>query len=393
MTKDQVIQKDQEYIMHTYGRLPLVPDHASGATLWDKDGKKFIDFTSGIGVNSFGYSDAGWVNAVFEQASKYQHVCNYYYCEPACEVAEFLVKNSGLCNVFFGNSGAEANEGAIKLARKYSYDKYGEGRATIVTLRQSFHGRTVTTLAATGQDVFHQYFYPFTEGFKYCTAGDMDEFAATCTEDVCAVMMEVIQGEGGVNIMPLDYVQAVRKYCDEHDILLIIDEVQTGMGRTGKIFAFQNYDILPDICTVAKGIAGGLPMGAFIAGEKCKDTLGSSMHGTTFGANPVCSAAARYVTSHLTEDFLDAVNRKGQILADKIAEAKLDNVVSVRHMGMMIGVQVKESPKDVLHKAFDSGLLVLTAGSDVVRLLPPLNITMQEIDEGLAILLDALSER
>lgn len=390
MTKEQVIQNDNQYIMHTYGRLPLVPDHASGSTMWDKDGKKFIDFTSGIGVNSFGYSDAGWVKAVFDQASRYQHVCNYYYCEPATELAEFLVKSSGLCNVFFGNSGAEANEGAIKLARKYSFDKYGEGRATIVTLNQSFHGRTVTTLAATGQDVFHQYFFPFTEGFKYCDAGDLEGLKAACTDDVCAVMMELIQGEGGVNILPMEYVQAVREFCDSRDILLILDEVQTGMGRTGKIFAFQNYGILPDICTVAKGIAGGLPMGAFISGEKTKDTLGSSMHGTTFGSNPVCAAAACYVTSHLTDDFLDAVNRKGQLIADKIASAGIDNVVSVRHLGMMIGVQVKGSPKDVLKKAFDAGLLVLTAGKDVVRLLPPLNISMSEIDEGLTILLEVL---
>lgn len=390
MTKEQVIQNDNQYIMHTYGRLPLVPDHASGSTMWDKDGKKFIDFTSGIGVNSFGYSDAGWVKAVFDQASRYQHVCNYYYCEPATELAEFLVKSSGLCNVFFGNSGAEANEGAIKLARKYSFDKYGEGRATIVTLNQSFHGRTVTTLAATGQDVFHQYFFPFTEGFKYCDAGDLEGLKAACTDDVCAVMMELIQGEGGVNILPMEYVQAVREFCDSRDILLILDEVQTGMGRTGKIFAFQNYGILPDICTVAKGIAGGLPMGAFISGEKTKDTLGSSMHGTTFGSNPVCAAAACYVTSRLTDDFLDAVNRKGQLIADKIASAGIDNVVSVRHLGMMIGVQVKGSPKDVLKKAFDAGLLVLTAGKDVVRLLPPLNISMSEIDEGLSILLEVL---
>ncbi|MBR5444654.1 MAG: aspartate aminotransferase family protein [Clostridia bacterium] len=390
MNREQVIQNDNQYIMHTYGRLPLVPDHASGSTMWDKDGKKFIDFTSGIGVNAFGYSDEGWVKAVFEQASRYQHVCNYYYCEPATELAEFLVKSSGMCNVFFGNSGAEANEGAIKLARKYSFDKYGEGRATIVTLYQSFHGRTVTTLAATGQDVFHQYFFPFTEGFKHCDAGDLEQLKAACTSDVCAVMMELVQGEGGVNILPMEYVQAVREFCDQNDILLILDEVQTGMGRTGKVFAFQNYDILPDICTVAKGIAGGLPMGAFISGEKTKDTLGSSMHGTTFGSNPVCAAAACYVTSRLTDDFLDAVNRKGQLISDKIASAGIDNVVSVRHLGMMIGIQVKSSPKDVLKKAFDAGLLVLTAGKDVVRLLPPLNISMSELDEGLSILLEVL---
>jgi len=391
MNREQVIQNDNAYIMHTYGRLPLVPDHASGSTIWDKDGKKYIDFTSGIGVNALGYSDAGWVKAVSEQAGKYQHVCNYYYCEPASSLAEFLVNNSGLNNVFFSNSGAEANEGAIKLARKYSFDKYGAGRNTVITLRQSFHGRTVTTLAATGQDVFHQYFYPFTEGFKYCDAGDITLLENCCTDDVCAVMLEVIQGEGGVNILPIEYVQAVSALCKAKDILLIIDEVQTGMGRTGKLFAFQNYDILPDICTLAKGIAGGLPMGAFLAGEKVKDTLGASMHGSTFGANPICTAAACYVTSQLTESFLQGVVAKGNIIENKILDAGLPNVVSVRHMGLMIGIQVKISPKDILRKAFDAGLLVLTAGSDVVRLLPPLNISMSELEEGLDILISVLS--
>ncbi len=392
MDTNAVIALDNEYIMHTYGRLPLVPDHGAGASLWDKDGKKYIDFTSGIGVNAFGYSDRGWVDAVYEQAIKYQHVCNYYYCEPAAVLAKWLVAKSGLSNVFFGNSGAEANECAIKLARKYSCDKYGANRYRIVTLQKSFHGRTITTLAATGQDVFHRYFDPFTDGFVYCPAGDIDAMAQALDGSVCAVLLEVIQGEGGVNILSSEYVTAVEKLCAERDVLLIVDEVQTGMGRTGMPFAFQNYGIQPDIVTVAKALAGGLPMGACIGGAKTAETLGGGMHGSTFGANPVASAAAVYITSHLTDEFLDGVVRRGNLMAEKIASWEDCGIVSVRHMGLMIGVQVKSSPKAVLQKAFANGLLVLTAGDDVVRLLPPLNISMQEMDEGLQILKKSLME-
>jgi len=392
MTREKIVSNDNQYIMNTYGRLPLVPDHAKGAAIWDKDGKKYIDFTSGIGVNVLGYSDEGWVKAIADQAAKYQHVCNYYYCEPASRLAEFIIEKTGLSNMFFGNSGAEANEGAIKLARKYSFDKYGEGRSTIVTLNQSFHGRTVTTLAATGQDVFHQFFYPFTEGFKYCAAGDLDALREACTDDVCAVMLELVQGEGGVNILPKDYITAAAEFCNERDILLIVDEVQTGMGRTGSLFAFMQYGILPDIVTSAKGLGGGLPIGAFISGEKTAKTLSGGMHGSTFGANPVSTAAGCYIASVMTDEFLAEINKKGQYIADRITEAAIDKVTEVRHMGLMIGIELNCAPKEYLKKAFDSGLLVLTAGSNVVRLLPPLNITYEEIDEGLAILTKVLAE-
>ncbi len=392
MTREQIVTNDNQYIMNTYGRLPLVPDYGKGAAIWDKDGKKYIDFTSGIGVNVLGYADEGWVKAVAEQAAKYQHVCNYYYCEPAAQLAEHIIKQTGLTNMFFGNSGAEANEGAIKLARKYSFDKYGEGRNTIVTLRQSFHGRTVTTLSATGQDSFHQFFYPFTEGFKYCVAGDLEALNEACTDDVCAVMLELIQGEGGVNILSKEYITAVADLCDNRDILLIVDEVQTGMGRTGSLFAFQQYGIKPDIVTSAKGLGGGLPIGAFISGEKTAATLSGGMHGSTFGANPIATAAGCHIASVLTEDFLDEVKAKGQYIADKVASADIDKVTDIRHMGLMIGIELNCSPKEYLKKAFDKGLLILTAGSNVVRLLPPLNITYAEIDEGLAILLEILAD-
>ena len=390
MLRENVIALDKENIMATYGKLDLVPEEGHGAVLTDKNGKEFVDFTSGIGVNIFGWNDEGWKNAVIDQVSRFQHVSNYFYCDKASELASMIAEKTGMCNMFFGNSGAEANEGAIKLARKYSFDKYGEGRSTIVTLNKSFHGRTITTLKATGQDVFHQYFFPFTEGFKYCNAGDMDALTAACTADVCAVMLEVVQGEGGVNILSNDYLKAVETLCRERDILLIVDEVQTGIGRCGKFFGYMNAGIQPDIVTTAKGLGGGLPIGTFIAGEKCAKTLGASMHGSTFGANPVSCAAACSVVSRITDEFLAEVNAKGAYMREKIAAIGSDKIKEVRGVGMMTGIAVTVSPKDVLHDAFDNGLLVLTAGADVVRLLPPLTISYEEIDRGIEILAKVL---
>ena len=390
MNRNEILEADHAFIMNTYGRLELVPESGRGAKITDKNGRTYVDFTSGIGVNIFGWNDGEWKNAVKDQLDRFQHVCNYYYCDKAAELAKMLTERSGMCNVFFGNSGAEANEGAIKLARKYSFDKYGDGRNTIVTLNQSFHGRTITTLAATGQDVFHQYFFPFTGGFRYCEPGSVEALREACTDDVCAVMLEVVQGEGGVNILDPDYLRAVREFCDERDILLITDEVQTGIGRCGKLFGFMNAGITPDIVTSAKGLAGGLPIGCFMAGEKCKNTLTAGMHGSTFGANPVSCAAACNVISRLTDDFLDEVNRKGAYIMKKIREIDSANIREVRGVGMMIGVAVTVSPKDVLKKAFENGLLVLTAGKDVVRLLPPLTITYEEIDAGIEILKECI---
>ena len=383
---------DNANIMQTYGRLDIAPATGRNATMVDADGKTYIDFTSGIGVNCLGWCDAGWIAAVTAQLHKIQHFSNYFYCESASVLAEKLVSLSGLKRVFFGNSGAEANEGAIKLARKYSFDKYGEGRATVITLENSFHGRTVTTLAATGQDVFHQYFFPFTEGFKYAPANDLDAVKAAITPDVCAIMAEPIQGEGGVNMLDVEFVKALRALCDERDLLLIFDEVQTGVGRTGSFFGFEAFGVKPDIVTLAKGLGGGLPIGAFIAGEKVESTLGGGMHGSTFGANPVVTAGAVEVVNRVSDPaFLTEVNRKGEALIAAVMAQNPSKVKSVRGRGLMIGFAVEGNPKDYLHDCADAGLLVLTAGKDVIRLLPPLTISDEEIAAGAAILTRVLA--
>ncbi len=391
MNTKQIMALDHENIMQTYGRLHIAPVSGKNATMTDADGKNYIDFTSGIGVNSLGWCDEGWIGAVEAQLHKLQHMCNYFYCESAGKLAEQLIQLSGLKRVFFGNSGAEANEGAIKLARKYSFDKYGEGRSTIITLTNSFHGRTVTTLAATGQDVFHQYFYPFTEGFEYVEANNLDAIREAMTADVCAVIAEPIQGEGGVNPLEVQYVKALRELCDERDVLLIFDEVQTGIGRCGTVFAYEHFGVRPDIVTLAKGLGGGLPIGAFIAGEKCEATLGAGLHGSTFGANPVVAAGACEVISRISDaGFLAEVEKKGQYLINAVMAKSPSKIKAVRGRGMMIGFVVDGNPKDYLHACADAGLLVLTAGKDVIRLLPPLTISYEEIDKGAAILADVL---
>lgn len=383
-------EKDLKYIMHTYGRYDVALAKGKGAVAYDEDGKRYIDVASGIGVNSLGFCDDGWVEAVTKQASAIQHMSNYFYCEQASNLAERLCTLTGLAKVCFGNSGAEANECAIKLARKYSFDKYGERRNEIITLKDSFHGRTVTTLAATGQDVFHNYFFPFTEGFKYVEAGDMDALKNAVTDKTCAVMFELIQGEGGVNILDKAYVQSLVKFCNENDITVIIDEVQTGVGRTGKLFAHQNYGVIPDIMTVAKGIGGGLPIGLCMCGEKHKDVFTPSAHGTTFGANPVACAGANYVLDRLTADgFLDEVEQKGAYLEEKLLS--LDGVKSVRRVGLMLGIEIKGNAHDIAVKCVENGLIIITA-KNLLRMLPPLVITNEEIDEAVQILDKTLKE-
>ena len=392
MTFEEIKALDEQYVMHSYGRFQVAIDHGKGATVWAVDGKEYIDFSAGIGVCSLGYGDPGWVEAVSTQAAKLGHISNLFYTEPYAKVAHKLCVRTGMSNVMFGNSGAEANEAMIKLARKYSFDRYGKGRGTVITLRNSFHGRTITTLAATGQDKFHNYFFPFTEGFRYADANDLDSVEAVAGHDVCAVMMELVQGEGGVLPLDLEFVQKVAELCAKRDWLLLVDEVQSGMGRTGSLFAFQQYHIQPDVVSFAKGIAGGLPFGGIMANEKCREVFSPGTHGTTFGGNPISAAAACYVLDRMDDAMFQSVQEKGAYLRSRIEALDLPCLGATRGMGLMIGIDVKgeRTNKELAAKLIQSGLLVLTAGPGL-RLLPPLVITQEEMDKGLAIMKAALS--
>ena len=372
-------------MMHTYGRFNVAIESGKGAAAKDIDGKEYIDFTTGIGVNALGYCDDGWVKAVSEQLNKVQHISNLYYSPVQVECAKQLCTRTGFDKVFFGNSGAEVNECAIKLARKYSFDKYGEGRNEIIALNNSFHGRTVTTLSATGQDVFHQYFFPFTEGFVFADANDTDSVKALVNDKTCAVMMELIQGEGGVMPLEQDFVKDVERLCRDNDLVLIIDEVQTGVGRTGKLYCYENYGIEPDIITSAKGLGGGLPFGACLCGEKQSGVLGAGTHGTTFGGNPVACAGALEILKRVdTPEFLSQVNEKGEYIKNKLMQ--MDGVSQVRGLGLMIGIVLeKDNAKEVAARCVENGLLILTA-KNLLRMLPPLNISYEDIDKGLEIL-------
>ena len=384
--------RDHQYVMQSYGRFDVAVDHGKNATLWDVEGKEYIDFTSGIGVCCLGYGDEDWAKAIYEQALKLGHISNLFYSEPYINVAQTLCKRTGMSNVFFANSGAESNEGMIKLARKYSFDKYGKGRGTVITLNKSFHGRTITTLAATGQDVFHNYFFPFTEGFRHADANSMESLESVAGHDVCAVMMELVQGEGGVLPLDKEFVHSVAKLCAERDWLLLIDEVQTGVGRTGSLFAFQQYGIVPDVVSFAKGIAGGLPFGGIMANEKCAGVFTPATHATTFGGNPIAAAAAATVLDKLDDAMLAQVKEKGEYLRAQIEALELPCLGATRGMGLMIGIEVKgdKTNKELAALLIQNGLLCLTAGPGL-RLLPPLTITKEEMDKGVAIMKAVLS--
>ncbi len=388
MTFEQVKSQDQAYILHTYGRVDAALVKGRNARAWDVDGKEYIDFTAGIGVNALGYCDPEWSAAVAEQAGKIQHMCNYYYCPENTALAQELSQASGMAKAFFCNSGAEANECAVKIARKYG-EKRGAYR--IVTLENSFHGRTLTTLAATGQEGFHREFLPLTEGFLYAQAGDLEGIQALLDGSVCAVMLEMVQGEGGVIPMDEGFVKGLAQLCREKDVLLLIDEVQTGIGRTGRFFAYQGYGVQPDVVTCAKGIAGGLPMGACLVSERLGDILQPGQNGSTFGGNPIASAAARVVVRRVSEpDFLQSVAEKGAYFREKL-EA-MPQVEYVRSRGLMLGVKLKEKDAhDVLVQCAKAGLLILTA-KELVRFLPPLTITQEDIDQGLAIFQQVLAQ-
>lgn len=381
MTFQHIKDQDQAYILPTYGRVDAALVKGRNARAWDVDGKEYIDFTAGIGVNALGYSDPEWVQAVADQAGKIQHLCNYYYSPENTALAQELSRASGMAKAFFCNSGAEANECAVKIARKYGGKR---GAYKIVTLNNSFHGRTLTTLAATGQEGFHKDFLPLTEGFLYAEAGDLEGIRALLDGSVCAVMLEMVQGEGGVIPMDEGFVKGLAQLCGEKDVLLLIDEVQTGIGRTGSFYAYQGYGVKPDVVTTAKGLAGGLPMGACLVSERLGDILKPGMQGSTFGGNPVASAGARVVVRRVSDPaFLQSVAEKGAYFREKL-EA-MPQVEYVRGRGLMIGVKLKEKDAhEVLVQCAKQGLLILTA-KELVRFLPPLTITQEDIDQGLAI--------
>lgn len=387
MNSNEIKTLDKEKIVGTYGRYDMAADHGHGARCVSADGTEYIDFTSGIGVNSLGFCDEKWAAAVTEQLGKLQHVSNLFYTEPQVKVADILTSRTGLKKVFFGNSGAEANEAAIKAARKYGNTVKGEGANQIITLNNSFHGRTMATITATGQEHYHHFFDPFVGGFKYCDANDIAGLEKLADDSVCAIMMEMIQGEGGVVPLNSEFVKAAEKICREKDILLIIDEVQTGIGRTGKLFAYEYFDVKPDIVTFAKGIGGGLPIGGTLFGEKCCDVLQPGDHGTTYGGNPVACAGALAVLDRIDDDFLKEVEEKGAYMKEKILG--FSGVKGVTGMGLMMGISIEGDAAETVKKALKNGLMSLTA-KDKIRLLPPLTIEYGDIDKGLAILEDAL---
>lgn len=386
MTYEQLKNDENQYVMNTYGRFPIALDHGQGAKLWDVDGKEYIDLASGIGVCCLGYNHEAVVNAIHEQTQKLMHVSNLYTTAPMVQTAKTLATKTDMGKVFFANSGAEANEGMIKLARKYSFDKYGAGRHKIVTLVNSFHGRTVTTIAATGQDKFHNYFFPFTEGFSFATANDIESVLSEIDDTTCAVMMELVQGEGGVLPLDKEFVANVEKICREKDLLLLIDEVQTGIGRTGSLFCFQQYGIKPDVVSMAKGLGGGVPIGAIMANKTCCDVLVPGTHATTFGGTPIVCASANAVLSIVAQDeFLQSVTEKGAYITKKILEIGSDKIKGVRGIGLMLGIIVDDGTHSgYVTKLIEKGVLTITAGTNAVRLLPPLNITYEEIDIAVA---------
>ena len=381
-------QYDDEYIIHSYGRFPVLLTKGKGATVQDDTGKTYIDFTSGIGVNALGFCDDNWVQAVSAQLQTLQHTSNLYYTEPCIQAAKLLCEKSGMKKVFFGNSGAEANEGVIKAARKYSFLKYGASRNKIIALQNSFHGRTMAALSATGQDAYHNFFFPFVDGFVFAKANDFADILSKMTDDVCAVMLETVQGEGGVVPLDKEYVQAVAKACKEKDILLIVDEVQTGMGRTGSLFSYQQFGIQPDLVSCAKGLGGGLPIGAVLFGEKTEPVFVPGDHGSTFGGNPVVCAGAVHILNTMDDAFLQDVQKKGTYLKEKIE--KMPHVENVAGLGMMLGIQLDVEAKPVINTLLEAGLLVLSAKTKI-RLLPPLTITQEELDKGLTILEQTLA--
>ena len=372
-----IISTDKQYVANTYNRFPVELVNGKGSKVYDKNGKEYIDMGSGIGVTAFGIADEQWANAVSEQAAKLQHMSNLYYTQPCALLAKALCEKTGLKKVFFSNSGAEANECAIKVARKWAAENKGEDCYTIVTLQNSFHGRTLTTLAATGQDHFHKLFKPLTAGFIHTPANDIEALKNTVNDnDVAAVMFECVQGEGGVIALEPEFVKAIAELSKEKNFLIIVDEVQTGNGRTGRFYGYMNYGINPDVVTTAKGLGGGLPIGAAILGDRVENVLGFGDHGSTYGGNPVCAAGALNVINRIDDTLLAEVSKKSEYIFETLKNA--DGIESVSGMGLMIGIKTKKPAAEVVKAAMEKGVLCLTA-KDKVRLLPALNIPFDEL--------------
>jgi len=383
-------EKDKKYVAGTYNRFPVVIVEGKGSEVYDETGKRYIDMGSGIGVTSFGIADEAWVQAVTAQLGKVQHMSNLYYTQPCARLAELLCEKTGMAKVFFGNSGAEANECAIKVARKYAAEKKGPEYSVIVTLEQSFHGRTLTTLAATGQAHYHELFQPLTPGFVHTPANDFEAMKAVCEKHkVAGILMECIQGEGGVISLDADFVKQTAAYAKEQDIVLMIDEVQTGNGRTGMLYAYQNFGISPDVVSTAKGIGGGLPLGACLMGEKVQNVLGFGDHGSTFGGNPIACAGAVSILERMDDAFLASVREKSEYVFSAFRGAA--GVEAVSGMGLMVGIKTRKPAGDVLKACMEKGVLCLTA-KDKVRLLPALNIPMEVLKEAVEIIKAACAE-
>ncbi|MBQ8145156.1 MAG: acetylornithine/succinylornithine family transaminase [Clostridia bacterium] len=381
---------DKKHIANTYARFDLQISHGSGSLVYDENGKEYIDLSSGIAVNTFGMADPVFINAVNEQLNKCQHTSNLYYSEPCVKLATLLCERTGAKKVFFGNSGAEANECAIKVARLWASENKGEEYYNIITLKNSFHGRTITTLAATGQDVFHKYFCPLTEGFLYAEANNLDSVEALLKDNKCAaVMMELIQGEGGVMPLSCEFVAGVKELCERYNTLLVIDEVQTGNGRTGALYAYQSYGISPDVITTAKGLGGGLPIGACMMFERTENVLGAGLHGSTFGGNPISCAAGISIIERIDNELLSSVTEKSKYVFDTLTGC--EGIKSVSGLGLMIGIETEADAGIVISKCMERGILPIKA-KNKVRLLPPLNIPFELLKKAIEVIKEVAKE-
>lgn len=389
------IERGKEVIMNTYSQFPLVLEKGKGVYLWDSEGKIYLDFVSGIAVNALGYCDSDYINGISLQLSKLQHCSNLYWIIPSIELGEILTQNSCFDKIFYCNSGAEAVEASIKLSRKYGTTFHGKNCYEIITMKGSFHGRTMATVTATGQTKYQKGFSPLIPGFSYVEFNNIDELENSVNENTCAIIIEPIQGEGGIRPCDKAYLQKVRSLCDKNDVVLVFDEVQCGLGRTGELFAYQFYDVLPDIITLAKGLGGGFPIGAMLANQKKADAFQPGDHASTFGGNPLACAAGKVVLNKLLKDgVLENVKTQGTYFKDKLYQLKekYEIISDVRGYGLMLGIELSCSVKTIIEKCMEKGLLLLNAGEKVIRFLPPLIVAKDEIDKGLEVLDEVIQQ-